>query len=123
MEIASQKYRTAVALVTGKRFVSVSEAPPSPILFPEAVNLEIALRGPAWQQIEELNMNAIPKGICQELLQLSYENGFGRNSGIMWEFGSFGNGMIRFSNRGGALVAAVAVETRDLLATWCDFRL
>ena len=51
MEIAHQKYRIAVALVTGKRLVSVSDTPPVPILFPETLNLEIALRGPAWQQV------------------------------------------------------------------------
>jgi hypothetical protein len=85
------------------------------------------------------------KQICCDLLRASFENGFGSSyplkpiaaklgiteqdiydanseTGIMWEYGSYGNGFISFTNHGNGLYASVQFDTKDLLESWSGFR-
>jgi len=88
-------------------------------------------------------MTDVQKAICHALLTLSYQRGFDSSfplepiadklgmtvaeiydenteQGVLWEYGPYGNGMLDFSSCG--RFAGVTIDTRDLLANWCDFR-
>lgn len=83
------------------------------------------------------------KTICRELLKLSYRHGFessyplapiaaslgltvkelydnNTNTGILWELGPHGNGVLDIGHQG--THAGCDMGTRGMLANWCDFR-
>ena len=89
-----------------------------------------------------MKMSPEQKSICRELLKMSYEHGFGSgyylapiaeklgitevlydnntNTGILWELGPHGEGLLFISPDGES--ACVNMDTRGLLEHWCDFK-
>ena len=84
-------------------------------------------------------MTTTQKKICKKLISLSIEHGFGvlyslqpiaddlgikevlydnnTNTGILWEFGQYGSGVLYFSSTGDS--ASVDYYTHDILANMC----
>ena len=81
------------------------------------------------------------KAICRELLELSYGNGFNSyplkpiaaklgitdilydkntETGILWELGAFGSGVIAVTDNGRGLYAGVMRDTHEQLEAWCS---
>ena len=88
-------------------------------------------------------MPDVQKAALRELLRMCVECGFGSsyplapiaeklglkpvelydvetNTGLLWELGPYGDGLIDVSHDG--LSAGVSYDTHQLLAHWCDFR-
>lgn len=90
------------------------------------------------------NMTKEQKQIIRELLRLSYSNGFDSgyslneiakkfnitdvlydnetNTGILWEYGRHGNGMLSITDNGHGAYASVMCDAKDLLESWSEFR-